>query len=30
VVSTLAGSYAVVSSTCTTPFTGGTLSLNKQ
>jgi hypothetical protein len=30
VVSTLAGSYAVRSSTCTTPFTGGTLTLNKQ
>jgi hypothetical protein len=30
VVSTLAGSYAVVSSTCTTPFTGGALTLDKQ
>ncbi len=30
VVSTLAGAYAVRSSTCTTPFTGGTLTLNKQ
>jgi hypothetical protein len=30
VVSTLAGSYTVRSSTCTTAFAGGTLSLNKQ
>jgi hypothetical protein len=30
VVSTLAGSYAVRSSSCTTPFTGGTLTLKKQ
>lgn len=30
VVSTLAGSYAVVSSACTTPFTGGALTLDKQ
>jgi hypothetical protein len=29
-VSTLAGSYAVRSSTCTTPFAGGALTLNKQ
>jgi hypothetical protein len=30
VVSTLAGNYAVRSSSCTTPFAGGALTLNKQ